>query len=229
MDEIATEAGTSKSIVYRYFADKTGLQIAVAELVISDISTALDAAVTAADTPRAGLRAMIEVYLEMVEHSPNVYFFVTRPVGEDASGQVGHFLEAITRLVAAPFARVVAGAASAASAEGTEGEGEILTTVQADVVAAWAAGAVGFVRGVGEWWLTGEGGMTRAELADQTTQWLWTGPVAASLRDSASSRNGASHTPRHSAPRPPRNSATPVPRNSAQPTSRNAAQTKETT
>lgn len=178
MDEIAAEAGTSKSIVYRYFEDKTGLQIAVAELVVTDISAALDRAATAADTPRAGLRAMIDAYLEMVEHSPNVYFFVTRPVGEDASSLVGHFLEAITQLVAEPFARIV---------RGTEG----LTTAQADVVAAWAAGAVGFVRGVGEWWLTGEGGTSRTELAEHMTQWLWTGPVAASLRDSHAVRNGA--------------------------------------
>lgn len=179
MDEIAAEAGTSKSIVYRYFEDKTGLQIAVAELVIVDISAALDAAAAAADTPRAGLRAMIDAYLEMVEHSPNVYFFVTRPVGEDASSRVGHFVEAITRLVAEPFARIV---------RGTDG----LATAQDDVAAAWAAGAVGFVRGVGEWWLTGEGGTSRAELAEQVTQWLWTGPVAASLRDSQAVRHGAS-------------------------------------
>lgn len=187
MEEIAAEAKTSKSIVYRYFTDKTGLQIAVAELVISDISAALDAAVSAADTPRAGLRAMIDAYLEMVEHSPNVYFFVTRPLGEDASGQVGHFLEAITQLVAAPFARIV---------RGQEG----LTTAQADVVAAWAAGAVGFVRGVGEWWLTGEGDMTRADLAEQMTQWLWTGPVAASLLDGDATRPALAHD-EHDVPR----------------------------
>ena len=188
MEEIAAEAKTSKSIVYRYFTDKTGLQIAVAELVISDITSALDAAVTAADTPRDGLRAMIDVYLEMVEHAPNVYFFVTRPVGEDASGQVGHFLEALTQLVAAPFARLVAGIPVPGDGGGT------LTTAQADVVAAWAAGAVGFVRGVGEWWLTGEGGLTRSELAERTTLWLWTGPVAASLRDSAASRAETART-----------------------------------
>jgi len=169
MDEIAAAAGTSKSIVYRYFEDKTGLQIAVAELVISDISAALDAAASAASNPREGLRSMIDVYLAMVEHSPNVYFFVTRPVGEDASGRVGHFLEAITRLVAEPFARIVAGS-------------EEIDTSAADRVAAWAAGAVGFVRGIGEWWLTGEGPISRAELVEQTAQWLWTGPVSASLR-----------------------------------------------
>jgi len=178
MEEIAAAAGTSKSIVYRYFEDKTGLQIAVAELVITDITAALDAAASSASTPREGLRAMIDVYLEMVEHSPHVYFFVTRPVGEDASGRVGHFLEAITRLVAEPFARVVAGT-------------DELDTAGADVVAAWAAGAVGFVRGIGEWWLTGEDGMSRTELADQMTQWLWTGPVAASLRNGSASTGAA--------------------------------------
>ena len=34
MDEIAAAAGTSKSIVYRYFVDKTGLQMAVGEVVV---------------------------------------------------------------------------------------------------------------------------------------------------------------------------------------------------
>jgi len=229
MDEIAAEAGTSKSIVYRYFEDKTGLQIAVAELVISDISAALDAAVSAADTPRAGLRAMIGVYLEMVEHSPNVYFFVTRPLGEDASGEVGHFIEAITRLVAAPFARVLSG---------TSGDGAAppLTTAQADVVAAWAAGAVGFVRGVGEWWLTGGDGLTRAELADQTTQWLWTGPVAASLPDPDAPRTQPAKRAQPAKREPPTTRKKPAatsgaPRTGAQPAprSRKDAQPKETT
>ena len=227
VEEIAVEAKTSKSIVYRYFTDKTGLQIAVAELVISDISTALDAAVSAADSPRAGLRAMIDGYLEMVEHSPNVYFFVTRPLSEDASGQVGHFLEAITQLVAAPFARLVASTATA------EGENGTLTTSQADVVAAWAAGAVGFVRGIGEWWLTGEGSIGRAELAEQATQWLWTGPVAASLRETASSRRAArpphDQSPRTDADQPHRDDAGQTSRTGAdQPPRDDADQTSRT-
>ena len=78
MEEIAAAAGTSKSIVYRYFADKTGLQIAVAEAVVLQIQGALEGVLRIAPTPRDGLRAMVAVYLEMIESSPNVYAFVTR-------------------------------------------------------------------------------------------------------------------------------------------------------
>lgn len=167
MEEIATTAGTSKSIVYRYFVDKPGLQRAVGEAVVAQMHTALDEAARAAGTPREALRAMIDIYLEMAEASPNVYWFVTRPVSEDASGTLGTFLEQVAGLVARPFARVVA-------AEGAP--------ALADV---WAAGAVGFVRGLGEWWLTHRGDAdapTREELTERVTAWLWTGPVSGLAR-----------------------------------------------
>ncbi len=164
MEEIAQAAGTSKSIVYRYFVDKPGLQAAVGEAVIGDISAALDAAGNAASTPRDALRAMIDAYLAMVEASPNVYWFVTRPVSESASAPLGHFMDAVAMLVAQPFARLVGSGAAA------------------DL---WGSGAVGFVRGAGEWWLAHRADVdapTRAELTDQVTRWLWTGPVSALAR-----------------------------------------------
>ena len=169
MEEIAAAAGTSKSIVYRYFADKTGLQVAVGEAVVEQMHAALDEAARSATTPREGLRAMIATYLEMVEGSPNVYWFVTRPVTEDASAPLGHFLDAVAALIARPFARVLTA--------GTREPG------LADV---WAAGAVGFVRGTGEWWLTHRGEPdvpTREELTDRVTAWLWAGPVSSLTRN----------------------------------------------
>ncbi|MCA5892073.1 TetR family transcriptional regulator [Isoptericola sp. NEAU-Y5] len=174
MDEIATAAGTSKSIVYRYFDDKAGLRLAVAAHVVATMHDALREAAEAAPTPHAALRAMVRVYLEMIEQSPNVYWFVTRtaiggnepatdggPPGS-TSGPVealGAYLDSVIELVAEPFARAV--------------------HVPATTAAAWAAGAVGFVRGAGEWWLSGQGPgrLSREELTEQVTLWLWTGPV----------------------------------------------------
>lgn len=168
MDDIAATAGTSKSIVYRYFVDKSGLQVAVGEAVVAQMHAALDEAANRAATPREGLRSMVDVYLEMLESSPNVYWFVTRPVSEDASAPLGHFLERVAILVARPFARVLTA--------GSPDSGP------ADV---WAAGAVGFVRGTGEWWLAHRDlpdAPTRPELTERITAWLWTGPVGTLAR-----------------------------------------------
>lgn len=191
MDEIAAAAGTSKSIVYRYFDDKAGLRLAVAETVVMQMHDALRAAAQGADSPEMALREMVRVYLEMIESSPNVYWFVTRtaiggnepaPVESGRRGRrapaddvadatvpttavdlhpLGAYLDSVIELVAEPFAR----AADVSHAD----------------AAAWAAGAVGFVRGSGEWWLghrnVEASPLSREELTERVTLWLWTGPV----------------------------------------------------
>lgn len=189
MDEIAAAAGTSKSIVYRYFDDKAGLRLAVAETVVMQMHDALRAAAQRADNPEMALREMVRVYLEMIESSPNVYWFVTRtaiggnepaPVETGRRGRrtesavdaavptapvdlhpLGAYLDSVIELVAEPFARA--------------------TDVPPADAAAWASGAVGFVRGSGEWWLghrnVESSPLTREELTERVTLWLWTGPV----------------------------------------------------
>lgn len=193
MDEIAAASGTSKSIVYRYFDDKTGLQVALGAAVVGQMHDALTQAAEAAETPRGALRAMVGVYLEMIESSPNVYYFVTRTGAvagtEDTAGQalgagaggtqapLAAFLDSVIQLVAEPFAR--------------------LADVPPADAAAWAAGAVGFVRGAGEWWLghrDAPGTPDREQLTERVASWLWSGPVGV-LSQNPGANPGASRHP----------------------------------
>lgn len=204
MDEIATAAGTSKSIVYRYFTDKTGLQVAVAEAVVRQIQEALEDVLRLAATPREASRAMVAVYLEMIESSPHVYAFVTRDGSVESGGPLGHFLDSVTALVAAPFARSL-----------TEDVERVPAPAAAALADAWAAGAVGFVRGAGEWWLAhrGEpGAPDREALTAQVAAWLWAGPVGLLAREHP--RTTPTTAPAHPADRHPTggDDATPTPR-----------------
>lgn len=176
MEDIASAAGTSKSIVYRYFTDKDGLQLAVAAAVVADIRAALDAVAADASTPRDALRGMVDTYLAMIEGSPHVYAFVTR------GGSVGAFLDSVTELVAAPFVRALGGDDGPAAPD-------------AAWARLWASGAVGFVRGAGESWLASRGAAgsadaapddaapdDRQEVAARVAAWLWAGPVGVLTR-----------------------------------------------
>ncbi|VTR77707.1 TetR/AcrR family transcriptional regulator [Cellulomonas hominis] len=175
MDDIAAAAGTSKSIVYRYFTDKDGLQLAVAAAVVGDIRDALDEAATGASTPRDALRGMVDTYLSMIESSPHVYAFVTR------GGSVGHFLDSVTELVAVPFVRALG---VAGEGDGTPDDGTPAGP-DADWARLWAAGAVGFVRGAGERWLAArdQPDADREDVATRVAAWLWAGPVGVLSRE----------------------------------------------
>ncbi|WP_418275110.1 TetR/AcrR family transcriptional regulator [Isoptericola jiangsuensis] len=178
MDDIAAVASTSKSIFYRYFEDKAGLRLAVAESVVRGMHRRLAEASHEAPSPHAALRAMVRTYLQTIESSPNVYWFVTRtaiggnePDDDSARSQaLGAYLDSVITLVAEPFAEAAG--------------------VPQATAAAWAAGAVGFVRGTGEWWLghTRADGLTRDELIDQVTTWLWNGPVGVLHQEPAGNR-----------------------------------------
>ena len=167
MEDIASAARTSKSVYYRYFGDKAGLQQAMGEVVLGQMQRRMKEAVETARTPREGLLAMVSAYLQMAESSPNVYAFITRlspaePSAQDAiasSGALGHFFESITAMIARPIR-------------------ESLGTDALTLVDYWPTAAIGLVRNAGEMWLGSPPSPTKPDqetMAARITDWLCVG------------------------------------------------------
>ncbi|WP_105030651.1 TetR/AcrR family transcriptional regulator [Arthrobacter ruber] len=172
MEDIAAAADTSKSVYYRYFGDKTGLQRAMAEVVIGQMQQKVIDAAKAAATPREGLHSMVLAYLQMAQTSPNVYAFVTRVgIAESAAADDGdqdtlaHFLAAITEMVARPMRAYLLSPDRAAGPDDAAPR-------------YWPAAAIGMVRAAGEHWLCTPDGPDKPseeQMARHITDWLFDG------------------------------------------------------
>ena len=143
MDELAAAIGTSKSILYRYFTDKTGLQTAVGEEVLGRMRVALEEAAATAGGPRERISAMVAVYLEMVDRAPHVYTFVTRTETASSAGALRGFVAEVADLVVDSLLPALRGE--------EPGDGPDDETLA--VAHLWAAGVVGLVRGAAERWI----------------------------------------------------------------------------
>ncbi|MGN6302849.1 MAG: TetR family transcriptional regulator [Angustibacter sp.] len=163
MDDIAAEAGTSKSVLYRHFGDKAGLYLAVVESVDRLIARDLDRALSTVATddqpealiahPEQVIEAAVDSYLALVEKDPEVYRFVVthplldRPMGDDPlTGLTSRIGDQLAALITAALA---AGGREAAAA-GT-----------------LAHGVVGLVRAAADHWLTTGNPFPRKELSHQ--------------------------------------------------------------
>src|SRR5699024_938941 len=100
MDAMAAAVGTSKSIVYRYCTDKSGLQAAVGIAVLDEIADALAAAARGVGNPHDQVEAMVGVYVDMLTNSPNVYRYVTQ--AEHQPYSLGTFLFTVRVYVVMP-------------------------------------------------------------------------------------------------------------------------------
>ncbi len=80
MDQIAEEARTSKSIVYRYFEDKSGLQLALGERIVAELMDDIRSATSATASSRDMFRASVQTFINFLVTDPEIYFFLR--VGE---------------------------------------------------------------------------------------------------------------------------------------------------
>lgn len=168
MDELATAAGTSKTVVYRHFTDRADLHVAVCARVAEVLVEAIGAAMDAAGGARATTAAGIDAYLRLVEADPELYRFVVSPPIARRAEQAGP--DPVSHLVSVIGERAAAVIAAQLAAAGR------------DPAAAtpWGHGIVGMVHAAADHWLT-QGGrdsgtaMTRDALAAHLTDLAWAG------------------------------------------------------
>lgn len=157
MDDISAEAGTSKTVIYRHFGDRTGLYSAVAESVDQRILDSLRTATADWNTqdPTALVGPMVDAYLSLVEKDPEIYrFVVTRPL---LDGPVEHDpVAGLTDQIGAQVAQVL----------------EAHLTLQgrdASCAQTWGHGLVGFVRAAADHWMDSERSRPRQDVVADVT------------------------------------------------------------
>jgi AcrR family transcriptional regulator len=168
MDEIASEAGITKPVLYRHFGDKDGLYQALTERYVDELKVALKPA-TEAREPRDRLAAAIDAYLSYVEREPSRYRFLLH-----ASEQPR------TAAIVADFRRRHIAECAFTAEENLRRAG-----VDPGFAEPWAQCVYGMIRAAGASWLDTRS-LPRERLVDYLTTILWDG--SSSLRRSAAAR-----------------------------------------
>ena len=157
MDEIAAQAKTSKTVLYRHFGDKAGLYRAVVASVHDYILRKLPLEEAERLGPRELVASLADAYLAVVERDRNLYLFVSsRPTGETPTEDP--VLSITTRI----------GNEVAVALRGWLHSQE-LDEEPANI---WAHGAVGFIWAVADRWIVTNLRRPRAEVVAYIDQFF---------------------------------------------------------
>ncbi|MFC4375889.1 TetR/AcrR family transcriptional regulator [Nocardia halotolerans] len=156
MDEIAAEIGVSKTVLYRYFADKNDLVHATMQRFIeTTLLPRVYGAINLDADEYQLVRAAMTEYVGTVDDDPEVYRFIMSNTAGDKSS-----LAEFERL----FAEVVAAVLiDRAGAKGVRTDGAML----------WSYVLVGGIQLATHWWTTTEKAMPRQDVIDYLTMMAW--------------------------------------------------------
>jgi AcrR family transcriptional regulator len=150
--DIASEAGVSKPVLYRYFTDKDELHAAVGRWGAQEVLDGMLPALRADAPVRDRVAQAVDAYLTTLEQHPQVFLLLVRHRGPDplADGKAA---------IAAAFSRVL---------------GDMLRGLNVDAAGAepWAEGLLGLGLSTGEWWLERRT-MTKAAVGGYLTTFIW--------------------------------------------------------
>lgn len=179
MEEIAQQAGTSKSVFYRYFQDKNGLGQALGESVLSQLERRITDAARSAQEPAEVVRQMIDVYLMMVQRSPSLHAFVTtqaglgwtRPEGTQRhTATLGLFADHVAALLLDSVGSLNPSPVHAGKDGGPQDARESLRLLDY-----WARSVIGMVHAAAQKWSEEHAGGTAPErgvVVDSLTAWI---------------------------------------------------------
>lgn len=155
LEEIASVAGVSKPVLYRYFADKAGIHGAVGQWGASLVMERLLPALVVEGSVRERVAQAVDAYLDTIEEHPNVFLLLVRHRSAGDSDPLADGKAAIT----SALARVL---------------GDALRELGVDAGGAepWAHGLVGLGLATGEWWLDRRT-MSRAHVGAYLTDFIW--------------------------------------------------------
>jgi len=157
MDEIASEAGITKPVLYRHFGDKDGLHEALTARYIGELKRVLRPA-TETDDPRSRLAATIDAYLFYVEREPDRYRFLLAAAEQPR-----------TAVLVARFRREHIGGCAFTSVAKLERAG-----LDPGFAEHWAQCVSGMIRAAGASWLESRS-LPRGRLVEYLTTILWDG------------------------------------------------------
>lgn len=167
MDAVAAEAGVSKPVLYRYFADKAALVEALAEcgseLLLARVLPAINSRGPVLDR----ISGAVGGYFAVIGEHPNLYWLIARQ-GLAEPGQHGAAVHPGKESIASSLTAVF-------------GDYLRLFGLDSDAAEPWAHGITGLVQSTGEWWLQRRS-MSRADVVGYVTQLIWAA-VAGILRE----------------------------------------------
>lgn len=166
MTDIAAEAGVSKPVLYRYFADKDELHAAVGQWGADEVLAGVVPSLLVEGPVRERVTAAVDAYLRVIEEHPQVFLLLVRHRAAGSPGASDPLADGKAK-IATTLAHVLAGT---------------MRTLGVDPGGAepWAQGIVGLGLSTGEWWLE-QRTMSREVLVGHLASFVWhslEGPAA---------------------------------------------------
>ncbi|WAL64845.1 TetR/AcrR family transcriptional regulator [Amycolatopsis cynarae] len=158
MEDVATAAGVTKPVLYRHFADKADLYLALGQRGTELLFSRLVPAINAELAPVPRIRTALDAFFGVIEEHPNLYRLLARrsfsgkPVQADVVAEDKELIATALTALLGDYMRMLGLDSGAAEP--------------------WAYGIVGMVQNTGEWWLERRS-MSRDSVVEYLTRIIW--------------------------------------------------------